>query len=165
MNTPYIIGISGGSGSGKTTIVQSLKEQFGDAVCFISQDDFYKPKKEQKKDKNGIVNFDLPSAIDAIKMHSTLDQLKQNQPVTIEEYTFNNASKKAKVIRRIKRDKLQRNYPLEDVLYRYEHHVLPAYRQHIYPYLSTSDIIIRNDTGFKEGIAPLVALIDNMLTK
>ena len=44
--------------------------------------------------------------------------------------------------RRIRRDKVERNYPLDDVLYRYEHHVLPTYERYIKPFQYEADLIL-----------------------
>ena len=55
MNKPYLIGITGGSGSGKTTFIHKLKEAFSEEeLCVISQDNYYRPKAEQELDKEGI---------------------------------------------------------------------------------------------------------------
>ena len=64
MEKPFIIGITGGSGSGKTSFIKALKKSFSkDEICFVSQDDYYLTKEHQKKDDEGVENFDLPSSI------------------------------------------------------------------------------------------------------
>ena len=65
---------------------------------------------------------------------------------------FLHARDNLKVIRRIKRDRIERNYPLDDVLYRYENHVYPAYERFIAPYLETADIVINNNTHFSNAL-------------
>lgn len=91
MKKPYVVGITGGSASGKTFFVNNLIKRFNnDSVCLLSQDNYYKPKDEQQKDRNGIVNFDLPSCIDFGRMAADLDKLLQGAPITFTEYTFNN---------------------------------------------------------------------------
>lgn len=70
---------------------------------------------------------------------------------------FVEAKDELKIIRRIKRDKEERNYPLEDVLYRYENHVLPSYRKFIAPYIDEMDVIISNNKSFDVGVAMLEA--------
>ena len=65
MEKPYIIGITGGSGSGKTSFIKALKKSFTkEEICFVSQDDYYLTKENQKKDDEGIENFDRPDSID-----------------------------------------------------------------------------------------------------
>jgi uridine kinase len=84
---PFIIGITGGSASGKTLFLSRLMEQFRtDDICLLSQDNYYRPIEHQTKDHNGIENFDLPGAID--------DQaLRNGEVVSRVEYTFNNTEK------------------------------------------------------------------------
>ena len=57
-----------------------------------------------------------------------------------------------KVARRINRDNTERNYPLDDVLYRYQHHVLPAYDKYVAPYKDAADIVVNNNTNFDAGL-------------
>ena len=63
------------------------------------------------------------------------------------------------LIRRIKRDQIERNYPLDDVLYRYEHHVMPAFRTFIEPYREDCDIIINNNHNYDNGLKILTAYL------
>jgi uridine kinase len=70
-----------------------------------------------------------------------------------------------KIIRRINRDKEERNYPLEDVLYRYQYHVAPAYEKYIDPYIEELDIIINNNQSFGRGVDLLSAYIREHLSK
>lgn len=86
---PFIIGITGGSGSGKTTFIRELRERFSDEeVCVLSQDDYYRPVKEQKFDERGICNFDLPKSIDKQAFARDLEQLLAGKIVLREEYVF-----------------------------------------------------------------------------
>ncbi len=57
-NRPYLLGISGGSASGKTSFLKALKERFSeDQLCIVSQDNYYKLAFEHKLDDNGHINF------------------------------------------------------------------------------------------------------------
>jgi uridine kinase len=90
-NKPYLVGITGGSASGKTLFLKSLKEKFSSAeICFISQDDYYKPLDQQTKDENGEVNFDLPEAIDLDRFHADLMNLAKGRTIKKQSYNFNN---------------------------------------------------------------------------
>lgn len=87
---PFVIGICGGSGSGKTTLLKRLSEsltQFNSAV--FSMDNYYFPIEKQAKDKNGVVNFDLPTALNEIKLTSDLLRLVNGEPIEVKEYFFN----------------------------------------------------------------------------
>ena len=65
---------------------------------------------------------------------------------------FLHAKENLKVIRRIKRDQVERNYPIEDVLYRYEKHVMPTFEQYIEPYMEDADIVVNNNQHFSVGM-------------
>jgi uridine kinase len=59
------IGICGGSGAGKTAFINALRMRFNEhQLGLISEDNYYFPRQQQKTDKNGIINFDVPEAID-----------------------------------------------------------------------------------------------------
>lgn len=201
----YIIGISGGSGSGKTTFVENLKMHLKDKeVCFISLDNYYLPREKQLTDSKGVKNFDLPQSIKADELVQDIKMLKQGKTVTKTEYVFNNASaipseiqiipsklmiieglfiyhypelkdlfdlklyihakENLKLIRRIKRDQTERNYPVEDVIYRYEHHVMPAYEKYIKAYREDVDIIINNNTNLDKGLDVVLRFIESKLS-
>ena len=73
---PYLIGIAGGSSSGKTSFLNQLVSLMpDDSVSVISQDNYYFPKEHQKKDKNGRHNFDLPTSIDRTSFFLDINKL------------------------------------------------------------------------------------------
>jgi uridine kinase len=77
----FIIGISGGSGSGKTSFIKDLKSSFDSSeVCFLCQDDYYRPRDMQKEDENGIKNFDLPESMDLDEFYFDLVKLFKWSP-------------------------------------------------------------------------------------
>ena len=202
MKTPYIIGITGGSGSGKTRFLNSLLDQFNtDQVCLVSQDNYYKERDDQPTDENGVKNFDLPDSIDFEAYKNDILALKAGKLVKRQEYTFNNPNSEPKEIelkpapvmvvegifvlyykeiadvldlkvfieakdyiklkRRIIRDDIERGYDLNDVLYRYEHHVMPTYDKYIKPYKLDADIIIPNHTNFTEALGVMSSFIQS----
>lgn len=90
MIRPYIIGIAGGSGSGKTFFLKNIRQSFHEGqVCIISQDNYYKALDMQASDKNGETNFDLPDAIDSEAFYSDIQRLAQGKTVERKEYNFN----------------------------------------------------------------------------
>ena len=93
MQHPYLVGITGGSASGKTTFLQRLLASFPeDQICLISQDNYYHPRDRQLLDAQGVHNFDLPSSIDAHAYAADVLRISQGQEVRRTEYTFNNAA-------------------------------------------------------------------------
>lgn len=89
MEKPIFIGICGGSGSGKTYLLEVLKNRLELSCSVCSLDDYYKLKEEQSIDENGVINFDLPSALDTDKLKSDIESLSLNQPIEQKEYHFN----------------------------------------------------------------------------
>jgi len=200
-----IIGITGGSGSGKTTFLHQLKDKMGEQkICILSADNYYLPTEVQSCDDQGIVNYDLPTAINRDELVRDVKRLIEGQVVEREEYTFNNpnrtpeqlsfhpapiiilegifvfhyeelasmidlkvflyTSESTSLSRRIRRDRLERNYPLEDVLYRYENHVLPIYRKYIEPIKEQADILINNNHNFQQGLLVMEGYLNHYLS-
>lgn len=84
-----IIGIAGGTGSGKTTVVQQIIDQLPqDEVCVISQDSYYKDTSHLSYDERVQINFDHPNSIDFDLLVGHLSQLRKNQPIEQPVYSF-----------------------------------------------------------------------------
>ncbi|MGV3703843.1 MAG: uridine kinase family protein [Arcticibacter sp.] len=99
MNRPFVIGVAGGSGSGKTFFLNCFLHHFSsDQVSLISQDDYYRPIEEQPRDENGWVNFDLPQCIEEDKLLHDLSILLLGDSIQKKEYTFNVDNEKAKML-------------------------------------------------------------------
>jgi uridine kinase len=201
---PYIIGITGGSGSGKTLFIRKSIENYDDEeVCFISQDNYYRPREDQPVDKNGVLNFDLPESIDNRKFVNDIRKLLKGNSISIQEYTFNILKPEPAIIeispapviiiegifilytqeicklidlkifmearehimlkRRIIRDMEERGYDLEEVLYRYENHVMPAFNSYILPYKDDCNIIINNHSNFNTALKVMNSYISSLL--
>ncbi|MDH4090952.1 MAG: uridine kinase [Cyclobacteriaceae bacterium] len=206
MRQTYTIGITGGSGSGKTYFINTLSARFQPSeICLISQDHYYKPIEEQVIDAQGITNFDLPSSIEPEKLLADILKLKRGERLLKSEYTFNNpyatpkqlefrpapiliieglfvqyfpeiereldlkifieAKDHIKLSRRIHRDNTERGYALNDVLYRYEHHVMPVYESLIKPLKHQADLVIPNNDHFEHALDILVNALTTHLQK
>lgn len=203
---PFLIGITGGSASGKTLFLNELINEFGEKdICLISQDNYYLDRDQQSVDENGVVNFDLPSCINDVEFARDIKLLKEGKGFTRKEYTFNNPSvtpkqlefKAAPIViveglfvmhfpevnrlldlrlfidaqdhirlkRRIIRDNNERGYDLEDVLYRFEKHVMPTYYKYLEPLKSEADLIIPNNTHFKNALEVLSGFLHSRLKR
>ncbi len=89
---PFIIGIAGGSGSGKTFFLKCFLEHFtDDEVCLVSQDDYYIPvAHNMTAEENKLYNFDLPDTVDHQHFREDISKLVNNESISKREYTFNN---------------------------------------------------------------------------
>ncbi|MDC7235831.1 MAG: uridine kinase [Spirochaetales bacterium] len=87
MDKPKIIGISGGSGSGKTTIVRKISESIEDFV-FIPQDNYYKSAEFITNSNITEFNFDHPNAFDKDLMMQHLTDLKNGKAIQMPKYDF-----------------------------------------------------------------------------
>ena len=100
MNKPYIIGIAGGSGSGKTFFLNRFLDHFSaDEVCLISQDDYYFPvAHNMTPEENKLYDFDQPSTIDNDQFERDINKLVAGEIIYKEEYTFNNPNIEPKIL-------------------------------------------------------------------
>jgi uridine kinase len=88
-NKSYLIGVAGGSGSGKTFFARALRQQLGAAVCeLVYQDNFYIDQSARFDRDGGSVNFDHPDAIDFSLLATCLRQLRSGESTTIPLYDF-----------------------------------------------------------------------------
>jgi uridine kinase len=85
-----VIGICGGSGTGKTTIIEELIHLLrGHSPSLLSMDNYYKELDQQVRDEQGRVNFDLPNAIDIPSYLVDLEKLIRGESIQVKKYTFN----------------------------------------------------------------------------
>ncbi len=99
LKPPYVVGIAGSSGSGKTFFLKCFLNHFAShEVALISQDDYYIPANTKTKEENKLYNFDLPTAIDREAFYHDIDLLFQGETVYRKEYTFNNPTLKPKML-------------------------------------------------------------------
>ena len=90
-NSSILIGIAGGTGSGKTSIANYLLKQFGnDELIVIEQDSYYKDNSNLSMDERNQQNFDHPEAIDIQLFNKQLESLLDGKPVKIPIYDFSN---------------------------------------------------------------------------
>ena len=88
MNDILVIGISGGTGSGKTTLMKNLIEKFGDVVTVLSHDNYYKRHDELTYEERCQLNYDEPAALDTSLMVYQLDQLIHGKAIDCPVYDF-----------------------------------------------------------------------------
>ncbi len=97
MNKPIIIGIAGGSASGKTSISRKLKETFADvsSVLIIRQDDYYKDQSDKPMEERIKTNYDHPFAFDNDLLIEHIHQLIQGNKIEKPTYDYVNHTRAA----------------------------------------------------------------------
>lgn len=98
MSEARIIGICGGSGSGKTTIVRKISELVSDFV-FMPQDNYYKSAEYLSNENITAFNFDHPDAFDNDLLHKHLHSLKKMKPIDMPTYDFVHHRRASELIR------------------------------------------------------------------
>ena len=88
MKEPIVIGIAGGTGSGKSTITRRLMQRFGNDVTAISYDNYYKAQHEIPFEERIKVNYDHPDAFDTERFLKDLRALKAGRTVQCPVYDF-----------------------------------------------------------------------------
>lgn len=193
MSTPFVAGIAGSSGSGKTFFLRSFLSHFtSDQITLISQDDYYIPANTTTREENKLYNFDLPTAIDRAAFYQDIKDLFDGKTIYKEEYTFNNPQLKPNILeikpapilvieglfiyhyeeinellnyrifldadeeialrRRIERDYIERGYDEEEVRYKWDNHVIPAFNEYLLPFRDNCDTIIHNNSDDRKII-------------
>jgi len=201
---PFIIGIAGGSGSGKTFFLNSFLHHFkNDEVTLVSQDDYYFPAGEMTQEENKLYNFDLPATIDNEQFLIDIKKLIKGEVVYKKEYNFNNPLAVVKILevnpapiiiveglfilhfeeiaalldykifveadeavalqRRIRRDGMERGYPEDDVIYKWNNHVVPAYKEFLLPYKDQAHKVVINNLDTPEDIIKITDEISREL--
>lgn len=184
----FVLGITGGTGSGKTYVSKQLQEklsELGFGVTLFDQDQYFFDDDTVPKDENGQPNFDTTDSLDLPKFKSDFFKLLNGEKVIQKRYNYNkpiedgmesvvfmpneiiivegifslyydqifkscnmtifvDADFDTKIKRRIKRDSEERGYDKNDVLYKFDYHVKPAYKKYIEPLKNKCDIIIKN---------------------
>ena len=88
-----VIGIAGGSGSGKTTVVKALTKMLGKNVAVISQDSYYKDSSDLTDEEKRNHNFDHPDAIDWELLCEQLQSLKEGNSIDQPVYSYISCSR------------------------------------------------------------------------
>ena len=203
---PFVIGICGGSGSGKTTLLRKISAKLGSSnVSVFSMDNYYFKINKQLKDPKGIVNFDLPTALNEKQLVQDLQQLVNGKQIKVQEYFFNSLPdknvtltiepKKVLIVeglflfhypgvqeridfsvfvdvnmdtqlkRRVHRDEKSRGYKKEDIIYQWNNHVTPCYKEFILPYREKASFIFRNDQNAEVDFKSLMVELDEKINK
>lgn len=88
MTKPVIIGVAGGTGSGKTTVAKNLVKQLTESVIYLEQDSYYKDQSHLAFEERIKTNYDHPLAFDNDLLYHHLLQLKSYQPIEKPIYDY-----------------------------------------------------------------------------
>jgi uridine kinase len=93
-NTPLVIGIAGGSGSGKTTVAQEILQRVGpDRIAYIQHDSYYKDLTGLPPAQRAEVNFDHPNSLETELLISHIEGLKAGHSIEVPIYDFSTHSR------------------------------------------------------------------------
>ena len=101
MQDIMVIGIAGGTGSGKTTITRRLIQAFGEEVSVVHHDNYYKAHHEMPYEERAKLNYDHPNAFDTDLMLRHIRQLKQGKSIQcpVYDYSIHDRTDKTVLIR------------------------------------------------------------------
>ena len=201
MSDILMIGIAGGTGSGKSTLTNQLVSRFGDEITVLRHDDYYKAHDDMSYEERSRLNYDHPNAFDTDLLLEHLKSLREGRPIhcPIYDYAVHNRSRNyqviyptsviilegilifenrelcslldikiyvdtdadIRIIRRIKRDVVERARSLDSVINQYIETVKPMHEQFVEPSKKNADIIV------PEGGHNLVAMemIENRIAR
>lgn len=83
-----VIGVAGGSASGKTTIVNIIREHFGDNLTVLSHDSYYKAHNDLNYEERSKLNYDHPASFDTEMLVKHVRKLKSGVPVEVPIYDY-----------------------------------------------------------------------------
>lgn len=94
MGDIFIVGIAGGSASGKTTIVQQIQETFGDSIVVIGHDSYYRAHDGMTYEERSKLNYDHPDAFETRRLIRDVKDLKAGKTVErpVYDYAIHNRS-------------------------------------------------------------------------
>jgi uridine kinase len=94
---PLVIGIAGGSGSGKTTVAQSILQRVGpEKIAFLQHDQYYKDLSGLPPAQRAAINFDHPNSLETSLMIQHVLSLRDGKPVEVPIYDFSTHSRTEK---------------------------------------------------------------------
>ena len=205
MSDILMIGIAGGTGSGKSTLTARIKEHFGEHVTVLNHDNYYKAHDDMTYDERSLLNYDHPDAFETGRMADDVRALLKGHSVDVPvyDYSIHNRSKDSTVhvtpkqiiviegilvlenkelrdlmdvkvfvdadaderlMRRIKRDTMERARTVESVLNQYSETVKPMHEEFVEPSKRYADIIIPRGGENKAGINMLITYMMHMLS-
>lgn len=201
---PFVIGVAGGSGSGKTTVVNHIINRVGrDNIVLLQHDSYYRDLKHLKFEERGRQNFDHPASLETELMVRHVKALTEGYSVEIPTYNFKehirenatisltpkpvilidgiliffekelrelmhlklfvDTDSDVRLLRRLRRDIIERKRTVENVLDQYEKFVRLMHLEFVEPTKRYADIIIPHGGENEAALDLLNALISGKL--
>ena len=201
-----IIGICGGTGSGKTTIARAILDSVGSTeVVLIEQDSYYRNLADMPLDERHQANFDHPDAIDSDMLVNHIKRLKQGEPVEMPVYdmvthtrrditetlkpkpvvivegilifaeprvldlldvrVFVDTPDDIRLMRRLKRDIIERGRTVERTLEQYERTIRPMHFEFVEPSKRHADVIVPESSQLGISVDMICGLVREKLKK
>jgi uridine kinase len=99
-SNPLVIGIAGGSGSGKTTVAEQILHRVGaNRIAFIQHDSYYKDLSGLPPTQHASINFDHPNSLDTDLLIQHIVSLRDGKPVAVPIYDFSTDSRTSQTFR------------------------------------------------------------------
>ena len=201
---PYIIGVAGGTGSGKTTVSRRIQEAVNvEHIAYIQHDNYYRDQGHLSREERARTNYDHPDSLDTELMVQHLNALKAGQAIEMPIYDFTQDSRSSetqrveparvilvegilifvekdlrdlmdvrifvdtdadvRLIRRLRRDIVERGRTLDSVVQRYMATVRPMHQEFVEPSKRYADIIVPRGGDNRVAMEMIVSRIDALL--
>ena len=98
MSAPLVVGIAGGTASGKTTVARKVRDALAARVSFLDQDSYYRDLSDMNLDERREVNFDHPDAFDTELLVSHVRALREGQRIEKPVYNFVSSIREARTV-------------------------------------------------------------------
>lgn len=199
----YVIGVAGGSASGKTTIIKKVENYFGNDIAILSHDNYYKAHNDMPFEERCKLNYDHPDSFETERMAEDVRKLLKGHAIEmpVYDYVVHNRSDKTirvepkqviiiegilvlenrelrdlmdikiyvdtdadeRLMRRIKRDMVERGRSIESILDQYSITVKPMHEEFVEPSKKYADVIIPRGGENAAGIDMLTTYLNKML--
>ena len=181
-----VIGVAGGTGSGKSTLVKRLQEAFvGDDVVTLCHDYYYKAHPELTYEERTKLNYDHPQAFDTQMLVDHIKALKDNVPIEHPVYSFDgilifenkelrdmmdikvyvDTDADIRLARRILRDVCERGRTMQSVITQYTSTVKPMHDEFVEPSKRYADVIIPEGGFNSVAVAMLIQNISSLIAR
>ena len=198
-----VLGVAGGSASGKTTIINKLQDFFGEDIAVISHDAYYKAHPEMSFEERSHLNYDHPDSFESDRMAEDVRKLIKGYAIDMPVYDYVNHNRSEETVRvepktvivmegililenkelrdlmdikifvdtdaderlmrRIKRDMIERGRSIESIIDQYSQTVKPMHEEFVEPSKKHADIIIPRGGENEAGLDMLITYMTKKL--